>query len=44
MEQYRDNAPLRQSFDALANATFGLNFEHWYQMGLFIQKILSPNK
>lgn len=33
IKHYRDNAALRQSFNALAEATFGLNFENWYQMG-----------
>lgn len=29
----RDNAILRKSFNALAQKTFGLNFEEWYQNG-----------
>ena len=33
VKHYRDNDPLRSSFNALAEATFGLNFENWYQMG-----------
>lgn len=30
---YRSNETLRSSFNALAKATFGLDFENWYQMG-----------
>jgi len=33
VKHYRDNKDLRNSFNALAEATFGLNFENWYQMG-----------
>ena len=33
IKHYRDNEELRRSFNALAEATFGLNFENWYQMG-----------
>lgn len=33
IKHYRDNAALRSSFNALAEATFGLNFENWYQIG-----------
>lgn len=33
VKHYRDNEVLRSSFNALAEATFGLNFENWYQMG-----------
>ena len=33
VKHYRDNAALRNSFNALAEATFGLNFENWYQLG-----------
>ena len=33
LKHYRENASLRCSFNALAEATFGLNFENWYQMG-----------
>ena len=33
-KNYRDNASLRASFNALAEQTFGgLNFENWYQLG-----------
>ena len=32
---YRSNAALRQSFNRLAEATFGLNFENWYQNGFW---------
>lgn len=30
---YRNDEALRRSFNALAEATFGLNFENWYQLG-----------
>lgn len=30
---YRDNDLLRKSFNTLANETYGLNFEDWYQNG-----------
>lgn len=30
---YKENEKLRQSFNALAERTFGLNFEDWYQNG-----------
>lgn len=33
VKHYRDNEALRSSFNTLAEATFGLNFENWYQMG-----------
>lgn len=33
IKHYRDNESLRRSFNALAEATFGLNFENWYRMG-----------
>lgn len=33
VKHYRDNEALRNSFNALAEATFGLNFENWYRMG-----------
>ena len=33
VKHYRNNKALRDSFNALAEATFGLNFENWYQMG-----------
>lgn len=32
---YRNDAALRQSFNALAEAVFGLNFENWYQNGFW---------
>jgi GNAT superfamily N-acetyltransferase len=31
----RDDSALRQSFNALAQKTFGLNFESWYQHGFW---------
>ena len=33
VKNYRDNKELRDSFNQLAEATFGLNFEGWYQTG-----------
>lgn len=33
IKHYREDAALRASFNALAEATFGLNFENWYCMG-----------
>jgi len=33
IRNYRHNKQLRDSFNALAEETFGLNFENWYQMG-----------
>lgn len=33
LKHYREDTSLRLSFNALAEATFGLNFENWYQMG-----------
>ncbi len=33
IKNYRDNKELRDSFNKLAEATFGLNFEGWYQTG-----------
>lgn len=33
VKHYRENAALRASFNALAEATFGLNFENWYALG-----------
>lgn len=35
VKHYRDNAALRRSFNELAEATFGLNFENWYQNGFW---------
>ena len=34
IKNYKDNAKLRASFNHLAEKTFGLNFENWYQNGL----------
>lgn len=33
VKNYRENKELRDSFNKLAEATFGLNFENWYQSG-----------
>ena len=35
VKHYKDNKPLRDSFNALAEETFGLNFEQWYQNGFW---------
>lgn len=35
---YRDNSALRASFNRLANETFGLDFEPWYQNGFWGEK------
>lgn len=35
VKHYRDNKALRDSFNELAEATFGLNFENWYQNGFW---------
>lgn len=35
VKHYRNNAALRRSFNELAEATFGLNFENWYRMGFW---------
>lgn len=35
IKHYRDNKILRDSFNRLAESTFGLNFENWYQNGFW---------
>lgn len=35
VKNYRNNAALRHSFNELAEKTFGLNFEDWYQNGFW---------
>lgn len=35
INNYRDNTALRQSFNKLAEKTFGINFEDWYQKGFW---------
>ena len=35
VKSYRDNEQLRSSFNRLAKATFGLDFEPWYQKGFW---------
>ena len=37
IKHYRNDEKLRSSFNALAEATFGLNFENWYQMGYWTE-------
>lgn len=36
----RENPSLRKSFDALAQTTFGLSFEHWFQLGYWTDRYL----
>lgn len=38
IKNYRDNTELRTSFNKLAEDTFGLNFEDWYQNGYWTDK------
>lgn len=38
IKNYRDNAELRTSFNELAKATFGLDFEDWYQNGYWTDR------
>jgi len=35
IKNYRDKKELRDSFNALSEKTFGLNFENWYQNGFW---------
>ena len=35
VKHYRNNKALRDSFNALAEETFGMNFENWYQHGFW---------
>ncbi len=35
VKHYKNNDTLRHSFNALAEKTFGLNFENWYQNGFW---------
>ena len=37
IKNYRDDPQLRSSFNRLAKATFGLDFEPWYQMGFWTE-------
>ena len=37
IKHYREDAALRKSFNELAEATFGLNFENWYSMGYWTE-------
>lgn len=37
VKHYRDQKALRDSFNRLAKATFGLNFEPWYQNGFWTE-------
>lgn len=38
IKNYKDDAGLRASFNRLAEKTFGLNFEKWYQNGYWQEK------
>lgn len=38
LKHCEQDAALRQSFNALAEETFGLNFENWYQTGFWQEK------
>lgn len=38
IKDYKENAELRASFNRLAEKTFGLNFEGWYQNGYWREK------
>lgn len=38
IKNYKDNAELRKSFNELAERTFGINFEDWYQNGFWSDK------
>ena len=35
IKNYQNNSALRQSFNELAQKTFGLSFESWYQNGFW---------
>ena len=38
IKNYRDNDKLRKSFNTLAEKTFGINFEDWYQNGYWTER------
>ena len=38
IKNYKDNEALRHSFNKLANKTYGLDFEDWYQNGYWGEK------
>lgn len=40
IKAYQNNAVLRQSFNQLAEKTFGLNFEDWYQNGFWSENYI----
>lgn len=40
VKNYSKNENLRQSFNELAEKTFGLNFEDWYQNGYWLDKYI----
>lgn len=40
IKNYRSNDELRHSFNALANETFGLSFENWYNNGYWNEKYI----
>lgn len=40
VKDYRDDDSLRKSFNELAEKTFGINFENWYQVGYWREKYI----
>ncbi|MBQ7432273.1 MAG: GNAT family N-acetyltransferase [Lachnospiraceae bacterium] len=40
IKDYKDNTALRHSFNRLAEQTFGLNFEYWYETGYWRDKYI----
>ncbi len=40
VKDYRENDSLRKSFNELAEKTFGINFENWYQIGYWREKYI----
>lgn len=40
IKDYREDDSLRKSFNELAEKTFGINFENWYQIGYWREKYI----
>ena len=40
IKQIKDNKPLRKSFNSLAQKTFGITFEEWYQHGFWTDRYI----
>ncbi len=40
IKQIKDNEPLRKSFNSLAQKTFGITFEEWYQHGFWTDRYI----